>query len=182
VFNMRFPGQRYDSASGLNYNYFRDYEATTGRYVESDPIGLMGGISTYGYVSGNALISVDPTGLIQHKTGRWIDCGKGCRIRIDISIINGIARRHLHWECKGEEGVCGENGTKSHGGKWEDVPDFVKQCALNNGFAGAPARVAPSVNGTEFNVAPSNSTGIQAITIVGGVILFIIGALTGATS
>lgn len=63
VFNLRFSGQRYDSASGLNYNYFRDYEAATGRYVESDQIGLAGGISTYGYVKANPLFYVDPRGL-----------------------------------------------------------------------------------------------------------------------
>lgn len=49
VFNLRYPGQRYDSASGLNYNYFRDYDPGTGRYVESDPIGQAGGFATYGY-------------------------------------------------------------------------------------------------------------------------------------
>jgi len=62
-FNLRFPGQRYDAASGLNYNYFRDYDTGGGRYVESDPIGLNGGISTYGYVAGNPLVSSDPYGL-----------------------------------------------------------------------------------------------------------------------
>ncbi|MDF5946520.1 RHS repeat-associated core domain-containing protein [Pseudomonas aeruginosa] len=36
---MRFPGQFYDAESGLHYNYFRDYDPETGRYVESDPIG-----------------------------------------------------------------------------------------------------------------------------------------------
>ncbi|MBA3487731.1 MAG: RHS repeat-associated core domain-containing protein, partial [Lysobacter sp.] len=65
VFNMRFPGQRYDAASGLNYNYFRDYEPGAGRYVESDPIGLDGGISTYGYVGGNSLMWADPSGLVR---------------------------------------------------------------------------------------------------------------------
>jgi RHS repeat-associated protein len=46
TFDLRFPGQQYDAATGLHYNYFRDYEPGTGRYVESDPIGLRGGMST----------------------------------------------------------------------------------------------------------------------------------------
>lgn len=63
VFDLRFPGQRYDMASGLYYNYFRDYDPSTGRYVQSDPIGLNGGISTYGYVGGNPMRRTDPLGL-----------------------------------------------------------------------------------------------------------------------
>ncbi|MBP6748593.1 MAG: hypothetical protein KA144_03055, partial [Xanthomonadaceae bacterium] len=63
VFNMRFPGQRYDSASGLNYNYFRDYEAATGRYVESDPVGLLGGNSLYAYAAARPFDFSDPYGL-----------------------------------------------------------------------------------------------------------------------
>ncbi len=63
VLDLRFPGQQYDSASGLNYNYFRDYDAATGRYSQSDLIGLAGGISTYGYVGGNPMSYVDPLGL-----------------------------------------------------------------------------------------------------------------------
>lgn len=63
VFNMRFPGQRLDAASGLVYNYFRDYDPTTGRYIQSDPIGLDGGVSTYSYTTSNPLSSADPDGL-----------------------------------------------------------------------------------------------------------------------
>ncbi|WP_277344475.1 RHS repeat domain-containing protein, partial [Metapseudomonas otitidis] len=60
---LRFPGQVADAHSGLYYNYFRDYDAETGRYVESDPIGLDGGLNTYAYVMGNPLTSMDELGL-----------------------------------------------------------------------------------------------------------------------
>lgn len=65
VFDMRFPGQRYDSATGMNYNYFRDYDPSTGRYMQSDPIGLAGGISTFSYVAGKPLNAVDYYGLVK---------------------------------------------------------------------------------------------------------------------
>ena len=62
-FNLRFPGQYLDAETGLHYNYFRDYEAGTGRYVESDPIGLSGGIASYVY-AWSPLLSVDELGLM----------------------------------------------------------------------------------------------------------------------
>jgi RHS repeat-associated protein len=63
VVNLRFPGQYFDQESGLHYNYFRDYDPETGRYVESDPIGLAGGLNTFGYVEGNPVNGIDPSGL-----------------------------------------------------------------------------------------------------------------------
>jgi RHS repeat-associated protein len=62
-YNLRFPGQLYDSHAGLNQNYFRDYDPAIGRYVQSDPIGLGAGVNTYAYVYGEPVNSTDPTGL-----------------------------------------------------------------------------------------------------------------------
>jgi RHS repeat-associated protein len=63
VYNLRYPGQSYDSETGLFYNYARDYDPQVGRYVESDPIGLNAGVNTYAYALNWPLKFVDPTGL-----------------------------------------------------------------------------------------------------------------------
>lgn len=62
--NLRFPGQYYDAETGLHQNWHRTYDPLSGRYVESDPIGLAGGWNTYGYVAGNTLGYTDPSGLV----------------------------------------------------------------------------------------------------------------------
>jgi RHS repeat-associated protein len=68
---------RYDAlASGDSvYNYHRDYEPSLGRYLESDPIGLYGGINTYGYVRGRPLTSIDPLGLSEQCAYYKWACG-----------------------------------------------------------------------------------------------------------
>jgi RHS repeat-associated protein len=56
-----FPGQR-RTLPDLYYNRYRDYDPSTGRYIQADPIGLAGGASPYGYAMNNPLRYTDPTG------------------------------------------------------------------------------------------------------------------------
>ncbi|WDP88315.1 MAG: RHS repeat protein [Desulfobacter sp.] len=60
---FRFPGQYYDSATGLHYNWHRYYDPATGRYLTPDPIGLAGGINPFGYVLNDPINKIDPLGL-----------------------------------------------------------------------------------------------------------------------
>ena len=94
--NLRFPGQQLDPATGLHYNYFRDYEPATGRYVESDPIGLSGGFATYGYVSAQPMLLTDPLGL----------CADDCCSDVSWPKVEGGRLGGTVRCCKGKEVMC----------------------------------------------------------------------------
>jgi RHS repeat-associated protein len=78
VNNLRFPGQYFDAESGLHYNYYRDYDPETGRYIQSDPIGLIGGINLYAYVESNPIQFADRFGLVRNTRGPGICRGTDC--------------------------------------------------------------------------------------------------------
>jgi RHS repeat-associated protein len=61
--DTRFPGQWYQSETGLHYNWHRSYDPTIGRYTQPDPLGFVDGPSVYGYAGGMPQAAVDPEGL-----------------------------------------------------------------------------------------------------------------------
>ena len=63
AYQLRFPGQYFDAEMALSYNYFRDYDPSTGRYLQSDPIGLDGGLNIYAYAALSPLQFIDRFGL-----------------------------------------------------------------------------------------------------------------------
>jgi len=102
-FPMRFPGQYADKETNLSYNYFRDYDPAMGRYVESDPIGLRGGLNTYSYVDLNPIKLADPAGT------------SPALLRTVIQILSGMAAQEpLNEGAKREQQDLYEQARQEH--------------------------------------------------------------------
>ena len=98
-YNPRFPGQYFDRETGLHYNYFRDYDPRTGRYVEADPIGLAGGVNLYLYANAAPTMYTDPMGLTTMSPGVLGESGGGIPNPYDVAPYPSIPKNNVNLEC-----------------------------------------------------------------------------------
>lgn len=129
AYNLRLPGQYYDAETGHNYNYYRDYDATTGRYIESDLIGLLAGPNTYAYTRGNPIRSQDMFGL------NSTDCAKLLEeIYSTAQFLQGLINSYDPWS----DGIGGWLSPRSGkptrpGGHYDQIEQRQRQ--LGNDIA-----------------------------------------------
>lgn len=82
--DLRFPGQWFQAEHGLHQNWMREYDPTTGRYLQADPLGLVDGASVYGYALQSPMYWTDPTG---ECVGPWaIACASAASAAINVGI------------------------------------------------------------------------------------------------
>ncbi len=101
--SLRLPGQYFDPETGNNHNGFRDYAGTLTRYVQSDPLGLGGGMNTYQYVRGNPFKYTDRLGLDTKNGGQ---CTPGSTDPMCATGPNGGGPGGKQPNCDPKKSVC----------------------------------------------------------------------------
>lgn len=129
--NLRFPGHYFDEETRLHDNYFRQYDPSVGRYVQTDPMGLDGGINGYAYAGLNPCIRSDRYGLwstadaalVQHfysgKAG-YVDISKWCADYLadpQVQMRTTLLKHKIDSEARKLSGSKGESTILINDGK-----------------------------------------------------------------
>ncbi len=136
AYNLRFPGQYYDAETGLSQNMQRDFDPLTGRYVESDPIGLAGGVNTYAYANANPGMLVDLLGL----AASCRNDDRCAQLRRDIFSKSALLLKELTKYDPIADGRGGfptaGGGTTVPGGHYTEMTQLQQVCGLGMNVRG----------------------------------------------
>jgi RHS repeat-associated protein len=153
TFNQRFPGQVFDQETGLFQNWNREYNSRWGRYAQSDPIGLAGGINTFAYVGSDPLDGTDVEGL-RRDTGPVIEIWFGPDL-VEPTFARPWAQRDYAFG-----GASSSSSRASGGGGLRFCPPIGAKAAGGNfSLAGANRAVIDSRKLTEYALNPAHPVG-----------------------
>lgn len=161
--NLVYPGQYYDTEGGISYNGFRHYSSRLGRYVQSDPTGLDGGLNTYVYANNNPLRYIDPLGLKARVCCKGIGgFGIGALAGANHCYIEVQNSSRITWGLFGDTrgprsryGVVSRNDGFDNGGScgaWVDDGCKTDTCVDN------AARAYPNPSVYRFASGPNSNT------------------------
>lgn len=169
------------NGSAATYNYYRDYEPATGRYIQSDPIGLDGGLNLYGYANQNPLSFTDPYGLITW-TGTVLSTGAGPFSYEIYTLRSPCCADGYRWKVKVQAKGVGPGRRIAYTGSSIELDDHLPQCdhyIFNGDYSKVSAGVSWGI-GIGFNTVilggaqSPGSWGLEA-----GIDLFSAGASIG---
>ncbi len=166
--NHRYAGQHYDVETNLYYNWHRYYNPETGRYITSDPIGVDGGLNTFGYAGQNPLMYTDPQGLIipfiAARAAWWVAkraVVAAARSPIGQRVIQGagMAMTGQELASSGYDAVqTAMDPCLSTGEKFSDIASTAATAAANAATGGAftkGKRIAKRMQRSEGRGAPA---------------------------